>query len=133
MRNRSAGHSTWQGAFRDVGREAAQDPKVAEFDLLGSGTPIIGADSAREPLFAQTLDIPHIDCCATPDGPLLDSVVAVHRLRACLYGFTRLEPAPTFAEDMLEDVRIAVWCASVRGGRLAAGNGATRRGYFYQD
>ena len=40
----------------------------------------------------------------------LESVVAVHRLRAvtCLYGFTRLEPAATFTEQMLEDVRLAV-------------------------
>src|SRR5262249_48175664 len=41
---------------------------------------------------------------------LLDSVVAVHRLQAvtCLYGFTRLEPAPTMSEALLEDVHLAV-------------------------
>jgi hypothetical protein len=37
------------------------------------------------------------------------SLVAVHRLRevACLYGFTRFEPAP-LATDELEDVGLAV-------------------------
>jgi len=41
---------------------------------------------------------------------MLHSVVAVHRLRAvtCLYGFTRLEPAATYTEEMLEDVRLTV-------------------------
>jgi MrfA Zn-binding domain len=41
---------------------------------------------------------------------LLDSIVAVHRLWAvtCLYGFTRLEPAPTMSEALLEDVHLAV-------------------------
>jgi MrfA Zn-binding domain len=36
--------------------------------------------------------------------------VAVHRLRAvtCLYGFTRLEPAPTMSEALLDDVQLAV-------------------------
>ena len=34
-------------------RDAAQDPKIAEFDLLGSGQPVIGKDDRREPLFAR--------------------------------------------------------------------------------
>ena len=55
--------------------------------------------------------------CLAPSGiptatrSLLASraVVAVHRLRevACLYGFTRFEPAP-LASDDLEDVGLAV-------------------------
>ena len=92
-------------------REAAQDPKIAEFDMLGSGLRTIGADARNEPLFAETLAVPNTTACEIRDGgPLIDSVVAVHRLQAvtCLYGFTRLEPAPTFAEQMLEEVRIAV-------------------------
>jgi hypothetical protein len=94
-----------------VGREAIQDPKVAEFDLLGSGEPAIGSDARGEPLFAETLNLADIGRCTARNGePLLQSVVAVHRLRAvtCLYGFTRLEPAATLTEQMLEDVRIAV-------------------------
>jgi hypothetical protein len=43
-------------------------------------------------------------------------VFAVHRLRAvtCLYGFTRLEPAATYTEEMLEDVRLTVAGAAIR-------------------
>ncbi|OPH83128.1 DUF1998 domain-containing protein [Nitrobacter vulgaris] len=94
-----------------VVREAVQDPKIAEYDLLASGDSIIGADGIGEPLFAETLDVPDINRCVTVDGqPYLNSIVAVHRLKAvtCLYGFTRLEPAPTIAEEMLEEVRLAV-------------------------
>ena len=44
-----------------------------------------------------------------PDFADIGAVVAVHRLRevACLYGFTRFEPAPLANED-LEDVGLAV-------------------------
>jgi hypothetical protein len=94
-----------------VSAEAVQDPKIAEFDLLGSGTQFIGVDAVDEPLFAETLNIPGISECKTRDQEVtLQSVVAVHRLRAvtCLYGFTRLEPAMTYTEEMLEDVRLAV-------------------------
>jgi hypothetical protein len=94
-----------------VSREAVQDPKIAEFDLLGSGAPIIGADARNEPLFGETLNISDISKCKTRDQEaMLQSVVGVHRLRAvtCLYGFTRLEPAMTYTEEMLEDVRLTV-------------------------
>ncbi len=94
-----------------VSQEAVQDPKIGEFDLLGSGAQFIGIDAADEPLFAETLCIPGISACKTRDGEeMLQSVVAVHRLRAvtCLYGFTRLEPAATYIDEMLEDVRLTV-------------------------
>jgi hypothetical protein len=94
-----------------VMREAIQDPKIAEYDLLSSGDRLIGTDAPGEPLFAETLNVEGIDrCLSWNNEPILQSIVAVHRLRAvtCLYGFTRLEPAPTFAEQMLEDVRLAV-------------------------
>lgn len=94
-----------------VSQESVQDPKIAEFDLLGGGSRFIGADRVDEPLFAETLTVPGISQCKTRDGEvILESVVAVHRLRAvtCLYGFTRLEPAATYAEEMLEDVRLTV-------------------------
>jgi len=91
-----------------VATEVAQDPKIAEFDLLGSGAPHIGSDS--QPLFAETLKGLDEDCVTRSGHQFLDLVVAVHRLKAvtCLYGFTRLEPSPTLAEAMLEDVRLAV-------------------------
>ncbi|MCO6048373.1 DUF1998 domain-containing protein [Mesorhizobium sp. RP14(2022)] len=91
--------------------DAAQDPKIAEFDLLGSGRAVIGSDGPREPLFAETLaDLKNVKPKTIDDEDFIDSIVAVHRLKAvmCLYGFTRLEPSPTIAEAMLEDVRLAV-------------------------
>ncbi len=86
-------------------------PKIEEFDLLGNGRNFIGRDAEREPLFAETLQTIDLAVCRTVDGhQLLDGIVAVHRLKAvtCLYGFTRLEPAPTMSESLLEDVRLAV-------------------------
>src|SRR4051794_40234853 len=46
---------------------------------------------------------------ASPAALGIMSLVAVHRLReiACLYGFTRFEPAP-LATDELEDVGLAI-------------------------
>lgn len=88
-----------------LAQNTAQDPKVAEFELLASGKPVIGEDKTSQPLFAETL--PQA-AAADPLG-LVNSIVAVHRLQAvtCLYGFTRLEPAPTMQDEHLEDVRIA--------------------------
>jgi hypothetical protein len=90
---------------------ASVHPKIEEFDLLASGREQIGADADDEPLFAETLRRLDLGACITADGrELIDSVVAVHRLRAvtCLYGFTRLEAAPTLSEAFLEEVRLAV-------------------------
>jgi Domain of unknown function (DUF1998) len=88
---------------------AAEDLKIAEFQLLASGKALIGENSATAHLHAQTLDRalwdPNLDSSLTG----VSAVVAVHRLRevACLYGFTRFEPAP-LANDDLEDVGLAV-------------------------
>lgn len=73
--------------------------------MLASGKLVIGEDKPSQPLFAETL--PAVEA-ADPLG-LVESIVAVHRLQAvtCLYGFTRLEPAPTIQDQQLEDVRIA--------------------------
>ncbi|MEY9161636.1 DrmB family protein [Bradyrhizobium japonicum] len=89
--------------------DAAEDPRIAEFQLLASGDALIGSDSPDANLHAETLDRalwdPDEDAVATG----IKSLVAVHRLRevACLYGFTRFEPAP-LATDELEDVGLAV-------------------------
>ncbi len=90
--------------------EVTQDPKVAEFDLLGCGADIIGADDGKQPLFAETLPAQDWGCRAKSGLDFIDSIVAVHRLKAvtCLYGFTRLEPSPTVVEENLEDIRLAV-------------------------
>jgi hypothetical protein len=60
-------------------------------------------------LHAQTLDRAIWDPTSDPSLSGISSLVAVHRLRevACLYGFTRFEPAPLANED-LEDVGLAV-------------------------
>jgi hypothetical protein len=89
--------------------EAAVDPKIAEFELLASGSPLIGSTEPGAHLHAETLDRRVWD----PDNESalngIQSIVAVHRLRevVCLYGFTRFEPAP-LATDELEDIGLAV-------------------------
>ncbi len=87
----------------------AKAPKVAEFDLLGSGLPMIGSDSPDARLHARTLPRDQW----SGDRPRLlpiAAAVAVHRLRevACLYGFTRFEAAPTAIDGDLEELFLAV-------------------------
>ena len=89
--------------------DAAEDPRLAEFQLLASGAPLIGANHPGAHLHAETLDRSVWDPDGDPAARGIMSLVAVHRLRevACLYGFTRFEPAP-LATDELEDVGLAV-------------------------
>jgi len=89
--------------------DAAEDPRIAEFQLLASGAPLIGANNPGSHLHAETLDRSIWDPDQDPVANRIQSLVAVHRLRevACLYGFTRFEPAP-LATDELEDVGLAV-------------------------
>jgi hypothetical protein len=89
--------------------DAAEDPKIAEYQLLASGRPLIGVNSPEAHLHAETLPRAVWDPDSDPDLAGIGAVVAVHRLRevACLYGFTRFEPAP-LANDDLEDVGLAV-------------------------
>jgi hypothetical protein len=99
----------------DDQEDQAENPRLAEFSTLASGQPVIGTPTSDALLHAETLPRTTWD----PDGsPLLrgiSSLVAVHRLRevACLYGFTRFEPAPVITDDF-EDVGLAV-----RGAPLA--------------
>lgn len=96
--------------LRTVGTQAlAKAPKVAEYDLLASGLPEIGADTPDARLHARTLERADWDGHRPRLSPI-GSVVAVHRLRevACLYGFTRFEAAPTAIDGDLEDLHIAV-------------------------
>jgi Domain of unknown function (DUF1998) len=89
--------------------DVAEDPRIAEFQLLASGAPLIGANEPDARLHAETLDRAVWDPDGDPTARGIMSLVAVHRLRevACLYGFTRFEPAP-LATDDLEDVGLAV-------------------------
>lgn len=99
-------------ALADQGAENSQtaaNPRIAEFDLLASGSPIIGHDGAGSFLYAETIDLSRISI-DRPWRDLLKGVVKVHRLRevTCLYGFTRLEPPPTSAESELDEIQLAV-------------------------
>ncbi len=89
--------------------DEAEDPKVAEYQLLASGLSLIGANSPDAHLHAETLSRTVWDPDGDPELAGIHAVAAVHRLRevACLYGFTRFEPAPLASED-LEDVGLAV-------------------------
>lgn len=83
--------------------------KVAEFDRLAQGDPQIGRNDSGSRFYAETLARADWDD-GRPVGSFIRSVVAVHRLRevSALYGFTRLEPAPTQDDGELEDIRLAV-------------------------
>lgn len=84
-------------------------PKVAEYDLLASGLPEIGSDMPDARLHARTLARAEWDGERPRLAPIA-AAVAVHRLRevACLYGFTRFEPAPTAIDGDLEELYLAV-------------------------
>ena len=85
------------------------NPRIAEFDLLASGAPYIGSDTAGSFLYAETLPRDRLGL-QEPWAAFLTNVVKVHRLRevTCLYGFTRLEPPPTSAESELDEIQLAV-------------------------
>lgn len=89
-------------------------PKIAEFDILASGKDVIGMNSIDSRLHAKTLKD---DEWRSGDilERLLSRVVAVKRLTevTCLYGFTRLEPAPVASDGSLEEVLLAVEGASL--------------------
>jgi hypothetical protein len=88
--------------------DANLSPRIAEFDLLASGRDVIGNPARDSRLYATTLPRSDWEQPSSP-MPLIRNVVAVHRLRevSCIYGFTRVEPAPTI-EDDIEEVRLAV-------------------------
>lgn len=94
---------------RAGGADMAEDPRLAEFELFASGRRLIGENSTRAKLHAETMDRIAWDPGGIPELKRIASLVAVHRLKevSCLYGFTRFEPAP-LANDELEDVGLAV-------------------------
>ncbi|GEC32162.1 DUF1998 domain-containing protein [Sinorhizobium fredii] len=99
-------------ALDDETGEAATtsaNPRIAEFDILASGTRFIGHDGPTSHLFAETLPLAELGL-KQPWSDFLAGVVKVHRLRevTCLYGFTRLEPPPTAAESELDEIQLAV-------------------------
>ena len=96
-------------------QEEAENPRLAEFALLSSGQALIGTATPDALLHAETLPRSTWDPASSPEPTGISSLVAVHRLRevACLYGFTRFEPAPVVSDEF-EDVGLAV-----RGAPLA--------------
>ena len=92
----------------------SSSPKIAEFDILASGKQIIGTNSIDSRLHATTLQ-EHEWKTGDVLERLLSSVLAVKRLTevTCLYGFTRLEPAPVASDGSLEEVLLAVEGASL--------------------
>lgn len=92
----------------------SSSPKIAEFDILASGKQTIGTNSIDSRLHATTLQ-EHEWKTGDVLERLLSSVVAVKRLTevTCLYGFTRLEPAPVASDGSLEEVLLAVEGASL--------------------
>lgn len=101
---------------REKGDEA-ENPRLAEFAVLASGERTIGTAASDALLHAETLRRAEWDPENSPILRGISSLVAVHRLRevACLYGFTRFEPAPVVTDEF-EDVGLAV-----RGAPLARG------------
>src|SRR5260370_23318294 len=99
----------------DDREDQPENPRLAEFAILGSGQAVIGTPTPDALLHAETLPRTAWDPGNSPVLRGLSSLVGVHRLRevACLYGFTRFEPAPVVTEEF-EDVGLAV-----RGAPLA--------------
>jgi hypothetical protein len=81
-----------------------------EFDFLASGQDEIGVNARDARLYARTLPRTAWQADGGRDLGMIRSVVAVHRLREvmCLYGFTRLEPAPSASEGNFEEILLAV-------------------------
>ena len=96
-------------SMADGADQPSTNPRIAEFDVLASGAPIIGHDDAGSFLFAETLDLNSI-AISGPWNRFLAGIVKVSRLRevACLYGFTRLEPPPTTAESEMDEIQLKV-------------------------
>jgi hypothetical protein len=97
---------------------ASKDPRIAEFQLLTTGRPLIGENRPDAKLHAETLPRQRWDPDSDAVCEGIETLVALHRLRevCCLYGFTRFEPAP-LADDGLEDIGLAI-----RGASLGTGN-----------
>jgi len=92
------------------------NPRVREFDVLAGGQDEIGNNATDTRLYARTL--PPDAWRGTSYDPCIsaiDSVVAVDRLREvmCIYGFTRLEPAPSASDGHMEEIKLAVGGAPI--------------------
>lgn len=87
-----------------------ENPKVEEFAILASGKKLIGQNSLGARLHAETLDGADWRGRDEFDTSYINSLVRVHRLCevTCLYGFTRIEPAPSPFDEIQEDITLKV-------------------------
>ena len=94
----------------DALSQNVENPKVEEFTILASGKKIIGENRLFARLHAETLDDAEWRDKTLADTSFIRSLVKVHRLCevSCLYGFTRIEPAPFPFDEVQEDITLEV-------------------------
>lgn len=87
-----------------------ENPKVEEYAILASGKKLIGQNRLGARLHAETLEDNEWRDHAIFDTSFIQSLVKVHRLCevSCLYGFTRIEPAPSPFDEIQEDITLEV-------------------------
>ena len=108
--------SEYLPAFEEVQTEQealsqdVENPKVEEFSILASGKKTIGENKLSARLHAETLDDDEWRDDTLADTSFIKSLVKVHRLCevSCLYGFTRIEPAPSPFDEVQEDITLEV-------------------------
>ncbi len=94
----------------DALSQDVENPKVEEFSILASGKKTIGENKLSARLHAETLDDAEWRDDTLADTSFIKSLVKVHRLCevSCLYGFTRIEPAPSPFDEVQEDITLEV-------------------------
>ncbi|MBZ0217651.1 MAG: hypothetical protein K8F25_13915, partial [Fimbriimonadaceae bacterium] len=87
-----------------------ENPKVQEYSILASGKNLIGENSLGARLHAATLADSDWRDQDVFDTKFIHSLIEVHRLCevSCLYGFTRIEPAPSPFDEIQEDITLEV-------------------------
>lgn len=93
------------------------DPRIEEFDRLSANVAVIGREGVDSRLLGRPLNLADLRVPARIEG-ILAGLVRVDRLRevACIYGFTRLEAAPSATESELDEIRLAVQGAPLGSG-----------------
>lgn len=88
--------------------ERSPDPRIEEFDRLTADTDVVGREAADSRLLARRLPLDPAKVPTRLKG-LLASLIRVDRLRevACIYGFTRLDAAPSATESELDEITLA--------------------------
>jgi len=91
-------------------QDRPSNPRLQEFAVLAGGQEEIGVNARDARLYARTLQRSAWQTDGSRDLSMIHAVVAVHRLREVmsLYGFTRLEPAPSASDGNLEEIDLAV-------------------------